>query len=890
MNEKQIRKQLTQRMSLRSPQEKSLDILGQVVNNIELSKTPDLQAQLAAIQSRYENVKDFERGFPSLCFAVATGVGKTRLMGAFISYLVQTRKSNHFFVLAPNTTIYSKLITDFSQGTSKYVFKGVSEFAQKPPLIVTGDTWEQGHGVQGSDMLGSGVIINIFNIDKINKGKGKMRKMHEIIGESYFEYLAGLPDLVMLMDEAHRYRAKAAFNSIKELQPILGLELTATPKSVGSKSKSFQNVIYEYGLGNAMADGFVKEPAVVTRQNFDSSSVSAEQLEKIKLEDAVHCHEDVKAKLIQFARNTGQPEIHPFILVVAQDTHHASDLRQFITSEQFFNGRYAGKVIEVHSKTRGEESDEATERLLAVERDPNTEIVIHVNKLKEGWDVNNLYTIVPLRASASDILTEQTLGRGLRLPYGHRVGDEAVDGLKIIAHDRFDAVIAKAREADSLVRIKAITVGDGGDIAATDPIVKESKPTFENRLKGPSDETQADSLSSQILNEKQKIHGTLLDVLKQMETRMSGGLRDLTQPEVQQEIAQTVTELTMPEQRTLEGLEGTPDIAAIVSSGIEHFVQKTIEIPHITVVPKDHVNFGFNNFDLENLEHINFQPIDDDIQITQLRTEARSYLARPESTSEEELLENYIVRHLIDFDEIDYDAHAELLNKLAGQMIAHLKSYLNTKKEVENVCLAYGSQMAKEVFGQMQEHVWETKTEFDTHLVRAYQVETGEILTAPSKDHIQDFSNSVAPLSETRKYIFEGFSDKACSLFYKFDSDPERQFAVLIDKHTSEVNLWMRPSSRSIEITWEGGKKYEPDFIVETKTEKLIVEIKADKDLADSDVQKKRDAACHWVDLANKFAKEQGKKKWRYLLIGQNNITESASLSGLIAKCTQTAR
>jgi type III restriction enzyme len=43
-------------------------------------------------------------------------------------------------------------------------------------------------------------------------------------------------------------------------------------------------------------------------------------------------------------------------------------------------------------------------------------VVIHVNKLKEGWDVRNLYTIVPLRASASDILTEQTLGRGLRLP------------------------------------------------------------------------------------------------------------------------------------------------------------------------------------------------------------------------------------------------------------------------------------------------------------------------------------------------------------------------------------------------------------------------------------------------------------------------------------------
>src|SRR5438552_15914720 len=96
-------------------------------------------------------------------------------------------------------------------------------------------------------------------------------------------------------------------------------------------------------------------------------------------------------------------------------------------------------------------------RLVTLEHDAETDIVIHVNKLKEGWDVTNLYTIVPLRASASDILTEQTLGRGLRLPYGRRVtrkdDDEfaAVDRLTVIAHERFDEVIAKAREADSIV-------------------------------------------------------------------------------------------------------------------------------------------------------------------------------------------------------------------------------------------------------------------------------------------------------------------------------------------------------------------------------------------------------------------------------------------------------
>lgn len=60
-------------------------------------------------------------------------------------------------------------------------------------------------------------------------------------------------------------------------------------------------------------------------------------------------------------------------------------------------------------------------RLLAVEdtKEP-TEVVVYVNMLKEGWDVTNLYTIIPLPAASARTLIEQSIGRGLRLPYGKR--------------------------------------------------------------------------------------------------------------------------------------------------------------------------------------------------------------------------------------------------------------------------------------------------------------------------------------------------------------------------------------------------------------------------------------------------------------------------------------
>src|ERR1700687_3758381 len=265
--------QLNARMSLRKPQTRSLEILSDVLERTEISKMAAPAEQLAKIAEFYPSVTDFEREFPSLCFALATGVGKTRLMGAFVAYLYLAKGIEHFFVLAPNATIYQKLIDDFTPGKPKYVFKGIAEFATNAPVVVTGDNYDQGRGLRRQgELIDADVIINIFNVDKINKDRGRIKRLNEYIGESYFDYLAGLPDLVLLMDEAHRYRAKAGMKAVSELKPVLGLELTATPRSVGSKSVPFKNVVFDYGLGQAMADGFVKEPAVATRKDFRPES------------------------------------------------------------------------------------------------------------------------------------------------------------------------------------------------------------------------------------------------------------------------------------------------------------------------------------------------------------------------------------------------------------------------------------------------------------------------------------------------------------------------------------------------------------------------------------------------------------------------------------------
>ena len=797
-----IVRSINQRLSLRKPQSDSLEILADVLEKVGLSKGADAAAALEAIQQDYPSVEAFERDFPSFCFALATGVGKTRLMGAFIAYLYLTGKSRHFFVLAPNKTIYEKLIADFSPESPKYVFKGIAEFAANPPLIVTGDNYESGVGVRfeggrSSDLFGSDVHINIFNVDKINKeesprGKPRMKRLQETIGESYYAYLSRLDDLVLLMDEAHRYRASAGATAIDGLKPILGLELTATPKAVGAKPVPFRNVIYNYTLGQAMADGFVKEPAVATRKDFDPRSVDERELERIKLEDAVHHHDHVAVELDRFHRTTGAAKVTPFILVVASDTTEAKRIREFVESEKFFNSRFKGKVAEVHSAQRGEESEEAMQRLLALETDGRTEIVIHVNKLKEGWDVTNLYTIVPLRASASEILTEQTLGRGLRLPFGKRVskgGDDefaAVDRLTVIAHERFDDIIAKAREPGSIV-MKTVEIGEGGDISSSgaslvtapsmaEMIVTGTQPEMPGFVK---EESAAFVFRSP---EEGRAAEVTLDVIKRYERKLGSaeGLRD---KDVQRQIADEVRELVRPIQGTLEGMLEAPRIDQIVETVAKTVADRTISIPQIVVLPKKQVNFTFENFDLTSLDAINMRPIEEGIIIEDLRTQARVYLARAIDDAREARLEDYLVRYLIERNEIDYDAHASLLYKLAGQVVARVRSYLADEAEVENVLLRHGRQLADFIFAQMMAHYRESpmgEDDYEVTVTRGFMLLAAQPMNVPNGQRVRDLKQAVVPLSETRRHVFGGFK-KCCYPLQKFDADPERRLAVIIE-------------------------------------------------------------------------------------------------------------
>ncbi|PKY09548.1 type III restriction endonuclease subunit R [Acidithiobacillus marinus] len=896
-----VQNHITGRLSLRPPQAESLAKLKQALDAAPklLEHGKDVATVLATLKAEFPTLEDFERDFPSLCFALATGVGKTRLMGAFVAYLHLAHGINNFFVLAPNLTIYNKLITDFTPNTSKYVFKGIGEFAINSPRVITGDNYDQQTPSTGE--LFSEVRINIFNISKVNSevrgGKEpRIKRMREVLGDSYFNYLANLPDLVLLMDESHRYRASAGVRAINELKPLFGLELTATPFVESSRGPvPFRNVVMDYPLARAMEDGFVKEPAVVTQRNFKASDHTLEEVEKIKLEDGVRLHESTKVELMTYARENGVQQVKPFMLVIARDTSHAGQLLALLESPAFYEGRYAGKVIQVDSSRRGAEEEAMITRLLAVESlEEPTEIVIHVNMLKEGWDVTNLYTIVPLRAANARTLIEQSIGRGLRLPYGKRTGVAAVDRLNIVAHDKFQEIIDEANRGDSPIRLQQVILD--APTASDNKVSVQVDSDAAYRLGLTDDAPALNPAASAAANggavtptlapvfttdaEKQAAR-MVMEVIDQYEIRcaLAPTRSALLKPELQSALLAEVTERMRPLQgQLLAGVdESAPalDLSAVVAKTTEIVVQQSIDIPRIAVVPKGEVTTGFQPFTLD-VSQLHLQPGSREIVGQMLRSNEQFTLAA-EIGLKEQRPEDYLVHTLVDFDDIDYFTHADLLYDLAGQMVKHLQSYLS-EADALNVLDGQRKTIAREIHAQMIAHFFEKATEYEVQISRGFTELKPCNYTATAGQAPRHFRETVEEVGRIKQMLFGGFT-RCLYPLQKFDSDTERRFAVILER---DALKWFKPAKGQFQVYYKLGTEqpeYIPDFVAETDAVIFMVETKARNDLKTDEVKAKAAAALQWCRHASGYAKRVGGKPWKYLLVPHDEVTESKQLA-----------
>lgn len=871
-------------MSLRKPQKTSLKILDNILNEIELTKTPDLQSNLEIVHDTYNICSSFERDFMSLTFALATGVGKTRLMGAFITYLYTNKNIKNFFVVAPNLTIYQKLIDDLGNvGNPKYVFKGIGCFSGAHPNIITGEDYKEKQLYYNG--IGSNINIYIFNIDKFNSEQSSMRSLHELVGESFFEYLSKLDDLVLIMDESHHYRAKAGFNAINELKPVLGLELTATPQvQEGSKTVKFKNVVYDYPLGRAIADGYTRTPFALTRRDINILQFDDDDKDKMMITDGLKHHERMKNALEKYANDNQLKKIKPFVLIVCKDTGHAEKVLEYIESEECMNGKYKEKVIEIHSNQKGAEKSENIAKLLNVEKSDNPiEIVIHVNILKEGWDVNNLYTIIPLRTATSKTLREQTVGRGLRLPYGERTGNEEVDSVVITAHDRFQEIIEEARSTNSIFNVKNVIFAEENE--QMEIVYSQAKMNLSPVV------TCGEFLERKEYYSVEKNEKTE-EKLKSIEEKIDEAIES-------EALNYTNSNLTTEQmkEKTIQKLkDDNKDLAQIYKEAndmnellkdwinvkseekLKNVSTNVIPIPQIKIIENGESNYTFLDFDLD-LSEFNYAPITNELELRNLLNPNDSQVLSDDRLNFKVVdPRKTLIEELISKPEIDYDRCNKLLFKLIVQCLSFLaQSYGD--EDIKNIVMFNKKEIGNKIYNQMLKHFDAT----DKNIIEEIYGVSTQILDntyVNKKDKIKNLYDPIEEGEKITSIVYEGFSDKALHIKYKFDSNPERIFAQVCE-HDSKVIKWMRPAPKQFNLTYNNGSKYEPDFVVETDDAYYLIEIKAENQLDDADVLAKKEKAIIYCELATVYNAVRNLKPWKHLFIPSQQIQSNSSFQNL---------
>jgi type III restriction enzyme len=316
------------------------------------------------------------------------------------------------------------------------------------------------------------------------------------------------------------------------------------------------------------------------------------------------------------------------------------------------------------------------------------------------------------------------------------------------------------------------------------------------------------------------------------------------------------------------------DLSAVVAKTTEIVVQQTIDIPRIAVVPTGEVTTGFHPFDL-NVGQLHLQPGQREIVGQMLRTNEQFTLSA-EVGLKERRPEDYIVHALVDFDDIDYFTHAELLYDLASQMVRHLRGYLS-EDEAISVLDRDRRLIAREIHAQMLAHLWEEATQYEVQVSRGFTELKPCNYTATAGQTAHHFRETISDISRIKQMLFGGFA-RCLYPLQKFDSDTERRFAVILER---DALKWLKPAKGQFQIYYKLGTEqpeYIPDFVAETEQSILMVETKARIDIDTQEVQAKAAAAARWCEHASDYAAAVHTKPWKYLLVPHDEVEESKRL------------
>jgi len=401
---------------------------------------------------------------PDIAFTLATGVGKSRLLAALIAYLALANESQTFVILAPRRTVLDKFLRELSSTSDRFLFLD-------PSLVQDMKIW---HSDNIAAFRDESKHEGLFEIDPINifvlspqalTGEDRrVARVDEFSGVSVRDWLKNRDELIVLSDEAHHFdlseHEEAAWTeAIRQLEPRLHLMFTATPRPG-------VNELYTYDLATCLQEKIYTKDVRIIAKERPKTVPDGTDWDHVTVEFGLKRLAHKRAAAIA-AEESGFPKLEPVMLVCCATTAHADETKKWLVEAGHLA---ADEVIVAHSKSG--KSDDAISQLLSVDQPSSkVRVVVTVQKLTEGWDVSNVYVIAPLRAMSTFRGAIQTVGRGLRLPAGHRVDDQELDTLDVLTFGR--------ESLDEILSAATTEFGDGSGAGSSIVVANSDASEFE---------------------------------------------------------------------------------------------------------------------------------------------------------------------------------------------------------------------------------------------------------------------------------------------------------------------------------------------------------------------------------------------------------------------------
>lgn len=415
----------------------------------------------------------FTEDWKRFVIKMATGSGKTKVLSLILAwsyfhkhYEDDSSLARNFLLITPNIIVLDRIRKDFD---------GLKIFYEDPILPdngYEGQNWKDDFQLTVHIQDEIGIIrktgnLFISNIHRVFENNYKEASFEDENLSDYFlgrkpsgatndskidlgDIVREIDELVVLNDEAHHIHDEklAWFKSIQDInnkmkmkgtQLSLQVDVTATPRH--NNGAIFVQTVSDYPLVEAIHQNIVKHPVVP--DNASRAKLIDKQSSKFteKYEDYLHLGYLEWAKVYDEHLKLGKKAV---LFVMTDDTKNCDEVAEYLSNKY---PSLKDSVLVIHTKNNGEisesvsgKSKEELEVLRSaannIDKDLTYKAIVSVLMLKEGWDVRNVTTIVGLRAytSQSNILPEQTLGRGLRKMYRDH---DLVESVSVVGTEAF---------------------------------------------------------------------------------------------------------------------------------------------------------------------------------------------------------------------------------------------------------------------------------------------------------------------------------------------------------------------------------------------------------------------------------------------------------------------